>query len=264
MKRILTALLLALCIFSLPAADLDITVSNGNFKLYDAYGERIDMNAGVSNLEGLIVLTEDEEVTCTTPYGDATLGPNSIFSILSLDVENPTFYLVNGSLEIKLEEDLSLAVYTPVSLTAVFEKGDYRIVTTDEEEGIYNYSETASALAFDALTGITYIIEPRSYSSSTANILNQPIDEDSEEVIEIAVPEAPSMLDVVRRLNLPSAPKVYVADTYLPIIPAVPTLFVDIDYGVPSRPDIESITYESGLIPPTVSALEVQKKTLTN
>ena len=80
MKRILTALILSLAISSLFAVNLDVTVTSGNFELYDAYGYRSDPNT-VSDMEGLIVLTNDEEVTFSTAYGDITLSEGSIFSI---------------------------------------------------------------------------------------------------------------------------------------------------------------------------------------
>ena len=73
MKRILAALILLLSISSLFAVNLDLTVTSGNFKLYDAYGHRCDAET-VSDLEGLIVLTNDEEVTFSTIYGDITLA----------------------------------------------------------------------------------------------------------------------------------------------------------------------------------------------
>ena len=83
MKRIITALILLLSISSLFAVNLDLTVTSGDFELYDAYGQRCD-GATVSDLEGLIVLTDDEEVTFSTVYGDITLSENAIFSVLSL------------------------------------------------------------------------------------------------------------------------------------------------------------------------------------
>ena len=164
MKRIITALILLLSISSLFAVNLDVTVTSGNFELYDAYGRRCD-GVAVSDLEGLIVLTNEEEVTFSTDYGDIILGGNSIFSVLSLDASAPTFYLIDGKAGFDLREDIYIQVYTPVTLTALNESGVYEIITTDDEEAIYNYSADSYARSLDGLSGISYEIYPQTYSS---------------------------------------------------------------------------------------------------
>lgn len=304
MKRILTALILSLAISSLFAVNLDVTVTSGNFELYDAYGYRSDPNT-VSDMEGLIVLTNDEEVTFSTAYGDITLSEGSIFSILSLDVAAPTFYLVDGSARFDLKEDIYIQVYTPVTLTALSKTGSYQIITSEDEEAIYNYSGS-EAVSLDALSGNSYIIEPETYSSLTAMILNKPLretedvdvkeEEGTEEIPEVVIniPSRPTIISIEGEVITPSVPEIEVGDITLPPVPEAPVLTYDYstpktavltvkdqvltgeviptrpyisvvrsEMGVPSRPDILSITYESNLVPPTVRVFEVEKKTLT-
>ena len=192
MKRILAALILLLSISSLFAVNLDLTVTSGNFKLYDAYGHRCDAET-VSDLEGLIVLTNDEEVTFSTIYGDITLDGGSIFSVLSLDASAPTFYLVNGGARFDLRENIYIQVYTPVTLTALNTTGSYKILTTDDEEAIYNYSENGQALSLDALSGNSYEIEPMTYSSLTKMVVNVPLEDVEEVKEEEVIPAEPTI-----------------------------------------------------------------------
>ena len=269
MKRILTALVLALCIFSLSASNLDyITVSSDNFRLYDSYGARIDLKDEIpSDLEGVIVLTDEEPVTFNTVYGDITLSSSSIFSILSLDPSSPTFYLVNGEASIDLKEDVSTLFYTPVTLTAITKAGSYKLVSTEDEEAVYNYSESESIYSFDATTGVTYTLEPLTYSSLTKQVLNKAITEDVIEEDNATTPTMPVLKDVVRRLSLPSAHKVYVEGRYMPVLPSQPSIFYDISLqttGTPERPEIRAISYETGLVAPSVQTIELEKKTIAD
>ena len=228
MKRIITALILLLSISSLFAVNLDLTVTSGDFELYDAYGQRCD-GATVSDLEGLIVLTDDEEVTFSTVYGDITLSENAIFSVLSLDSSKPTFYLVDGKARFDLKENIYIQIYTPITLTALTEVGVYEIQTTDEEEAIYNYSESGMARCLDGLSGISYEIYPQTYSSLTRGVVNVPLEEvpslppfdeektEVEEIVEDVVaedirPTEPEIISVEKELNIPSRPEIVVSD----------------------------------------------------
>ena len=279
MKRILAALILLLSISSLFAVNLDLTVTSGNFKLYDAYGHRCDAET-VSDLEGLIVLTNDEEVTFSTIYGDITLDGGSIFSVLSLDASAPTFYLVNGGARFDLRENIYIQVYTPVTLTAVNTTGSYKILTTDDEEAIYNYSENGQALSLDALSGNSYEIEPMTYSSLTKMVVNVPLEDVEEVKEEEVIPAEPTITEPESTILVPERAEIVVTESTLTGIPSIPELYVSSEelnapsaaslnvkeavlLGVPSKADFVSVTYESNLIPPKVSVFEVEKKTLT-
>lgn len=279
MKRILAALILLLSISSLFAVNLDLTVTSGNFKLYDAYGHRCDAET-VSDLEGLIVLTNDEEVTFSTIYGDITLDGGSIFSVLSLDASAPTFYLVNGGARFDLRENIYIQVYTPVTLTALNTTGSYKILTTDDEEAIYNYSENGQALSLDALSGNSYEIEPMTYSSLTKMVVNVPLEDVEEVKEEEVIPEKPTITETESTILVPERAEIVVTESTLTGIPSIPELYVSSEelnapsaaslnvkeavlLGVPSKADFVSVTYESNLIPPKVSVFEVEKKTLT-
>ncbi len=279
MKRILAALILLLSISSLFAVNLDLTVTSGNFKLYDAYGHRCDAET-VSDLEGLIVLTNDEEVTFSTIYGDITLDGGSIFSVLSLDASAPTFYLVNGGARFDLRENIYIQVYTPVTLTALNTTGSYKILTTDDEEAIYNYSENGQALSLDALSGNSYEIEPMTYSSLTKMVVNVPLEDVEEVKEEEVIPAEPTITEPESTILVPERAEIVVTESTLTGIPSIPELYVSSEklnapsaaslnvkeavlLGVPSKADFVSVTYESNLIPPKVSVFEVEKKTLT-
>ena len=279
MKRILAALILLLSISSLFAVNLDLTVTSGNFKLYDAYGHRCDAET-VSDLEGLIVLTNDEEVTFSTIYGDITLDGGSIFSVLSLDASAPTFYLVNGGARFDLRENIYIQVYTPVTLTALNTTGSYKILTTDDEEAIYNYSENGQALSLDALSGNSYEIEPMTYSSLTKMVVNVPPEDVEEVKEEEVIPAEPTITEPESTILVPERAEIEVTESTLTGIPSIPELYVSSEelnapsaaslnvkeavlLGVPSKADFVSVTYESNLIPPKVSVFEVEKKTLT-
>ena len=279
MKRILAALILLLSISSLFAVNLDLTVTSGNFKLYDAYGHRCDAET-VSDLEGLIVLTNDEEVTFSTIYGDITLDGGSIFSVLSLDASAPTFYLVNGGARFDLRENIYIQVYTPVTLTALNTTGSYKILTTDDEEAIYNYSENGQALSLDALSGNSYEIEPMTYSSLTKMVVNVPLEDVEEVKEEEVIPAEPTITEPESTILVPERAEIVVTESTLTGITSIPDLYVSSEelnapsaaslnvkeavlLGVPSKADFVSVTYESNLIPPKVSVFEVEKKTLT-
>ena len=279
MKRIIAALILLLSISSLFAVNLDLTVTSGNFKLYDAYGHRCDAET-VSDLEGLIVLTNDEEVTFSTIYGDITLDGGSIFSVLSLDASAPTFYLVNGGARFDLRENIYIQVYTPVTLTALNTTGSYKILTTDDEEAIYNYSENGQALSLDALSGNSYEIEPMTYSSLTKMVVNVPLEDVEEVKEEEVIPAEPTITEPESTILVPERAEIVVTESTLTGIPSIPELYVSSEklnapsaaslnvkeavlLGVPSKADFVSVTYESNLIPPKVSVFEVEKKTLT-
>ena len=260
MKRILAALILLLSISSLFAVNLDLTVTSGNFKLYDAYGHRCDAET-VSDLEGLIVLTNDEEVTFSTIYGDITLDGGSIFSVLSLDASAPTFYLVNGGARFDLRENIYIQVYTPVTLTALNTTGSYKI-------------------RLDALSGNSYEIEPMTYSSLTKMVVNVPLEDVEEVKEEEVIPAEPTITEPESTILVPERAEIVVTESTLTGIPSIPELYVSSEelnapsaaslnvkeavlLGVPSKADFVSVTYESNLIPPKVSVFEVEKKTLT-
>lgn len=279
MKRIITALILLLSISSLFAVNLDVTVTSGNFELYDAYGRRCD-GVAVSDLEGLIVLTNEEEVTFSTDYGDIILGGNSIFSVLSLDASAPTFYLIDGKAGFDLREDIYIQVYTPVTLTALNESGVYEIITTDDEEAIYNYSTDSYARSLDGLSGISYEIYPQTYSSLTRMVVNIPLDqvdtlppeqetkemsveEIVEEVVEDVIrPKEPTIISVEGKLNIPSKPELVVSETYLPPVPKVPEVVVKgYEYSIPSPASLSITKHElTGFAVPSIPSIEVERK----
>ena len=121
-------------------------------------------------------------------------------------------------------------------------------------------------------------------------------EEGTEEIPEVVIniPSRPTIISIEGEVITPSVPEIEVGDITLPPVPEAPVLTYDYstpktavltvkdqvltgeviptrphisvvrsEMGVPSRPDILSITYESNLVPPTVRVFEVEKKTLT-
>ena len=85
MKKSLIFLLSLVLISSiLSAAQLPLTEVDGDFNLYDRYGNKIDvMDAGPYAEEGYIILTE-KGASFTCPYGEIHLEGGTLFTILSL------------------------------------------------------------------------------------------------------------------------------------------------------------------------------------
>lgn len=285
MKRILTALILLLCLSSIFAVNLDVMATSGDFNLYDAYGRRVEADA-LSDLEGLIVIT-DKNVTFSTAYGDITLAGDSIFSILSLSEGNPTFYLIDGKARFDLKSEIDIDIYTPVTLTRIDDKGSYQIVSSDSDEAIFSLSSGTTALALNALDGRTYEIKGKTYTSLTKKMLNTPLSLSTERDIlrplttkgfrdgsspkkpviyvkNSTLPPVPSMPTLSVSYNIPEMADVTVTEQETDVPPSTPSIrVIDVKTSAPSKPEIINVQYMKGLIPPTVTVFEAEKKTLT-
>ncbi len=163
MKKSLIFLLSLVLISSLSAAvQLPLTGVEGDFNLYDRYGNKIDvMDAGPYAEEGYIILTE-KGASFTCPYGEIHLGADTLFTILSLDETAPVLYLVDGKANFISYDDFYIEIYTPVSLVAFDKKGEYVVETTTNKENIYNLSR-GRMMVLNGLSGNSSVLENLTY-----------------------------------------------------------------------------------------------------
>ncbi len=285
MKKSLIFLLSLVLISSiLSAAQLPLTEVDGDFNLYDRYGNKIDvMDAGPYAEEGYIILTE-KGASFTCPYGEIHLEGGTLFTILSLDVEAPVLYLVDGKADFISYDDFYLEVYTPVSLMAFNKKGEYIVETTADVENIYNLSD-GRMVVLNGLTGkqsvldsLTYIrmlddgkISPVSYQLyQDISILkdNEPVKVPSApsltvgcELVDLtpATPEKPAV-SVSQELvkTEPDKPVVFVSEELVeiaePAVPGAPSLSAT--YTTPEKPELE-VSLQTVVAPAVPSAPSV-------
>ena len=200
MKKSLIFLLSIVLISSLSAAvQLPLTGVEGDFNLYDRYGNKIDvMDAGPYAEEGYIILTE-KGASFTCPYGEIHLGEDTLFTILSLDETAPVLYLVDGKANFISYDDFYIEIYTPVSLVTFDRKGEYVVETTTDMENIYNLSK-GRMMVLNGLSGSSSVLENLTYIEmlDEGNIL--PVSYGLYESISILKDNAP--------VKIPSMPSV--------------------------------------------------------
>lgn len=271
MKKSLIFLLSLVLISSiLSAAQLPLTEFDGDFNLYDRYGNRIDvMDVGPYAEEGYIILTE-KGASFTCPYGEIHLGEGTLFTILSLDEEAPVLYLVDGKADFISYDDFYLEVYTPVSLVAFDKKGEYIVETTADAENIYNLS-TGRMVVLNGLTGNQNVLDSLTYIMMLDDGRISPVSYQLYQDISILkdnepahVPSAPSLTAVSELVDstpaTPAKPVISVSKELVKTEPDKPEISVTaeiVEIAVPAAPDL-SVSYKT----PEKPVLEVSLQTV--
>ena len=236
MKKSLIFLLSLVLISSLTAAvQLPLTGVEGDFNLYDMYGNKIDvMDAGPYAEEGYIILTA-KGASFTCPYGEIHLGADTLFTILSLDETAPVLYLVDGKANFISYDDFYIEIYTPVSLVAFDKKGEYVVETTTDTENIYNLSK-GKMMVLNGLSGNSSVLENLTYIEMLEGGLILPVSYDLYESISILHDNAPA--------KVPSMPSVKIDEKLVDVeeMPAEPAVEEEAAVTVPQKAEIIAYT----------------------
>lgn len=149
-------------------------------------------NTSFESVKETILKTEGKKAEVGFDSLSITLDTDTLLCVLEKENET-TVYLVYGKAGIKTEENISLLLYTPVTLIKTDTPVDVLLISTDTEEKAYNYSSSPLE-AYDGIRGIYVDIE-----SSWDYFKNR---------ASVSVPEKPVFVDVKTTLSLPDEPVV--------------------------------------------------------
>ncbi len=153
MKRFTLLFVLFVFALSLSSASAPFVFSGG----CNIYGATVKDGVVDISDDGIIMKTTNTIAQAKTSSITLSLDRNTLLSIKE-DEERITVYLIDGKVDVKTLDGVSLDIYTPVTKTEVREKRELRIVSTESEEKIYSYS-SSPLNAYDALRGEYVTVE---------------------------------------------------------------------------------------------------------
>ena len=140
MLVIVSATLFAANPFFFSAGDYD------SLKLYDPNGKKIDALTQMYS-SGYIIRTSNNEASFYSDFAEITVNPNSL--LVLLNIENPEFYLLDGSIIINVF-DQNVTVYTTTAKYSLKPNSIAEIIYTENEDSISNLSDQEITI-YDAL-----------------------------------------------------------------------------------------------------------------
>ena len=161
MKKFLSAILILLSMTLLMADSTALTISEGNIddvELFAPDGTSLSVLSDITE-SGYIIRTSGETKAFTSKFGDVYLQGDSVLAVTGFTTADPTLYLVYGTANVVMKEDLPLTFYTPTSRTAIQGEGEYAFISTDSMEAFMNYS-ASDAVSYDALRARTIEVQP--------------------------------------------------------------------------------------------------------
>lgn len=255
MKRFVAILMVLLAATTL-FASTEFTFS-GTYALIGANGRTIRRTKTEVN-DGLFIATGKAPAAASAEKYNLFLRDNSLVAVT--EVENQTIiYLIYGIASVVIDMKLAnpLVIYTPTTLTEVSAKGEYCVISTDENEIFYNFS--AHALRpYDAIRGTNVNI---SATKGFDYIHNKSIALDyayrmsvaeQEEIIRI--PAAPVFTSPLQKVldSIPSKPQFAEVDQNL------------VTTGTPSKPEFEEMEQKLLDVPNKPTFEEVTEKLLNS
>ena len=212
MKKLLIALVVLLSLSVLVAASL--TIGEGNIDSISVYapdGTMADPAAGIDD-SGYLIRSSGKGEVFTSPFGDIHLNGESAVVVTDFTIDSPSLYIIEGDVSIVLTEDLTLAVYTPTTLTTLPGKGEYRFSTNTDEETFLNLSEN-TVTSYDAITATETEIASMSGINRTVSSEQFPISADAyynASVVDVmpATAEEPEVIPEEEPAVVPEEPEV--------------------------------------------------------
>ena len=135
-QRLPLLLLLLLLPFSLVAADEALLLSQGDYSsvsLYDPYGVKTDAMAMISE-DGYIIKTTNTSAIFSSPFGDIKAEENTLLAVTGFNYNSPSLYLLDGEVQIKLDADIKLTIFTSTASYTAEGKGVYSFIYTESED----------------------------------------------------------------------------------------------------------------------------------
>ncbi len=156
MKRILSVImiLLTLSAVTIAATSHFLVLQEGNadgVEIYSSDGSRLDALSEIDE-SGMVIRTEGEAKEFISEFGSIHLQGDSLLAVTGFDISAPSLYLLYGEATIDLKADLPVSIYTPSSMTELPGPGEYMFVSTDDEETVYNFSDSTITV-MDGLRG---------------------------------------------------------------------------------------------------------------
>ncbi len=163
MKKILSMLMILLAVSAVTvlSASQFFVLQEGDtdeVELYSPDGSRIDSMSEVGE-SGMVIRTEGETKKFVSDFGDIYLQNESMLAVTGFDAAEPSLYLLYGEMSIDLRTDFPVSLYTPSMMAVLPGSGEYRIVSTDADESVFNFSEK-DVTVYDGLRGVEENLSP--------------------------------------------------------------------------------------------------------
>ena len=222
MKKITASLVLFLMIVSASFASTALSFS-GNGTLVAGNGRTIRKTEVEIDEKGLVVMAGDEKITAEGDGIKVLIGKDTI-ATLTDDGKTFTLYVVTGEGAVCTTADRSVRIYTPTTLTEAEGSGDYYVMSTENEEYIFNHSDR-DITSYDSLRNTYTTIKA---GEGLNAILNKPLRAEETPVKEVTneesaapvtetvkVPAAPVFVNIEEEVNTPSEPVITQAERTL-------------------------------------------------
>ena len=242
MKKILSLLLIMLMFASASFASPGLVISEGNLDsitIYAPDGTILDSLSDVGET-GMVIRTGEDDASFASDYGVIQLSGNSLLALTSFDIASPSLYLVYGEMNIKMEENLPITVYTPAISVAIPGYGEYAFITNDDAEIFRNYSDNTVS-AYDGIRGIYEEVG----TMESLDFLAWPRRVGIEKTEEPRIPSSPSLTEPDVEVALPAPVEINIEKEIS--VPASPSLS-EPSLDVQPSPTIIEITKEDGKI----------------
>ncbi len=196
MKKTIILLILFLAVLSFLFSSDPLTIS-GNVKL-------LSTKESGEYIKETILKTEEESVEAHFNSMTIVMKENTLLAVLEKN-NTTTIYLVYGKASVKTETKEHLLIYTPVTL--IEENTDINIflISTDDEEKVYNYS-SSPITGYDAIRGIYVSVEDFwdyfGNSRMGISVPDKPIFINAGE--NYSIPDKPIFLPVLSKTNTPN------------------------------------------------------------
>jgi len=136
---------------------------NGDFYQFDDKGRFVPQtDPAVELKDGWVVLSNDEPVTLSLPFGLIVMQKSSILAISSLSAADPAFYLVAGSANFYTDPSFTgeLTLTTPVSIYTLSGPGEV-FITSDLSELVFVLD--GQVKTYNTITGEHASAPPHTY-----------------------------------------------------------------------------------------------------
>jgi hypothetical protein len=248
---------------------------SGDTAIYDDSFKEVAKDTKIAK-SGYIILTGGERAVLKSDFAEIYIAPDSIFSFTDFSLDNPSVYLVSGQVNIYMlyPQDRAIKCYTPASSFDISAAGEYVAVSTDDQERIYNLTDSHITL-FDGIRGKTHTTDTYTYHDMITEESDLPIDKEmfaslsifggeaSRKAAEATVPVAISMDAITAKTEVQAEPKlpsvpvftkttsapsvpVFTKTTSSPFVPAAPmaprmTVNTEEIIRIPSYPDFTAV-----------------------
>lgn len=172
MKKAALFLVIILSLSAMLFAADGLYIKSGEAELYNPWGMSVEAGGSISD-SGYVVRS-NQDTTLDSPFGQIDLTGGSLLAVTGFSTSEPSIYLVDGQMSVRLTTLSRLTVYTSSASYYLTGSGEYHFLyTADSDIAINNSAFPVSV--YDALRREESVIQPYHYSDLIAHDLDIPL-----------------------------------------------------------------------------------------